>query len=268
MKTIALRSTAGLLDEGVKAFYEENDPVLAKEAMGSQLKLIDALLKNEPKNTTLLAMGCEGYAGYSFLFLEDAQPERAKNLYLRSRDYGLRLLSQKAKFAGLQDADPAKAEAILKAADKSDVRALFWAAYGWSSWVNLSRDNPAAVADLPKTVLMMNRVLELEPGFYFSGADLFLGAYYASRPKMLGGDPKKAKEHFDAADKRNEGKFLMGSVLEAKYYAVAAQDQELFKKLLQGVQTSQAGVLPEARLDDEVAKQKAAVLLEKINDYF
>ena len=60
----------------------------------------------------------------------------------------------------------------------------------------------------------------------------------------------------------------MTHVLNARWYAVAIQDRELFKQLLTKVLESPAGVLPEARLTDEAAKRKAAAYLEKIDDYF
>jgi hypothetical protein len=85
---------------------------------------------------------------------------------------------------------------------------------------------------------------------------------------MLGGDPAKAKVHFDWAHKITRGNYLMAHVLNARWYAVAVQDRELFKQLLTKVLVSPAGILPEARLTDEAAKKKAAALLEKIDDYF
>ena len=114
----------------------------------------------------------------------------------------------------------------------------------------------------------MKRVYELDPAFHFGGADLFFGVYYASRPPMLGGDAAKAKTHFEWAHKITRGNYLMTHVLNARWYAVATQDRELFKQLLTKVLESPAGTLPDARLTDEAAKKKAAQLLEKIDDFF
>lgn len=268
LQTMALRSTAGLLVDGAKTYYGEPDATLAREAMGPQLKLVEALLENEPGNLRLLALASQGFGGYAHLFLEDDQPERAKTFYLRGRDYGLRLLARQKAYARVLAQSPSELEDALRQAARADVPALFWTAYCWAGWVNLSRDSSAAVADLPKAALMMKRVNELWPEYYFAGSEIFFGVYYASRPKMLGGDPEKAKTHFERAHRVNGGKFLTAHLLEARYYAVAAQDQELFKSLLAKVKESEAGALPESRLADEVAKKKAAALLEKINDYF
>jgi hypothetical protein len=114
----------------------------------------------------------------------------------------------------------------------------------------------------------MSRVAELQPSFHFGGADLFFGVYYASRPRLLGGDPEKAKAAFDRARRAADGRYLMTDLLCARWYAVAVQDRELFKSLLAQVAQAPSGRLPEARLTDEAAKRKAAVLLEKIDDYF
>jgi hypothetical protein len=114
----------------------------------------------------------------------------------------------------------------------------------------------------------MKRSHELAPEYDFAGSDLFFGVYFASRPKLLGGDPEKAKEHFKWAERLTDGKYLMTYVLEARTLAVGLQDRALFESLLAKVQQSPAGRLPQARLADEVAKRKAAALMEKIDDLF
>ncbi len=60
----------------------------------------------------------------------------------------------------------------------------------------------------------------------------------------------------------------MADVLEARYYAVTVQDKNLFEALLKKVGKAKAGTLPNSRLMDEVAKEKAVRLLEKTNDLF
>jgi len=264
----AVRTTASMLERGRKAALEEPDYQLGRDAVASQLKLIEAMLVTDPGNIALRRLVAEGFGGYAFLFVEDAEPERAKGLYLRGRDHALAALGQKAVFRGLKDKSIDDLEKALKWAKKEDVPDLFWAGFGWGGFVNLSKDDSAALADLPKVVLLMKRVYELDPAFHFGGADLFFGVYYASRPPMLGGDAAKAKTHFEWAHKITRGQYLMTHVLNARWYAVATQDRELFKQLLTKALESPAGALPDARLTDEAAKKKAAQLMEKIDDFF
>lgn len=267
-RTIALRETAALVHEGAPALFEEPDPQFARETFGSQLKLLELLLRNEPDNKSLLELSAEGFNGYAFLFLEDGAPERAKSMYLRGRDYGLRLASRNSSLAKLESLDLDGARAALEKAKPEDAPGLFWAAFGWAGFINLSKDSPAALSELPKAVAIMERARQLAPDYHFAGADLFFGIYYASRPAILGGDVKKAQAAFQEARRRTGGKYLMTYVLEAKYFAVAAQDQEAFKSLLQKVKDSPSGQLANARLTDEVAKEKAEKLMEKQNDLF
>lgn len=264
----ALRTTASMLERGRKAALEEPDFQLGRDAVASQVKLIETLLVSEPENRSLRRLAAEGFGGYAFLFVEDSEPARAKGLYIRGRDHALTSLSLKSAFSGLKDKSIEDFERALKLAAKDDVPELFWAGFGWAGMINLSKDDAAALAELPKVSLLMKRVYELDPAYHYGGADLFFGVYYASRPAMFGGDPAKAKVHFDWAHKITRGHYLMSHVLNARWYAVAVQDRELFRQLMAKVIEAPAGILPEARLTDEAAKKKASMYLEKIDDYF
>ena len=264
-RVMALRAMTPIMDRASAAFRREPDPALAREAFPAQLKLLEGLLESDPGNPTLRRLLAEGFGGYAFLFLEDVDNDRARGAYLRGRDYAFGALG--AKLKGLAAMTLPEAQQALGSARPADAPSLFWAAYSWAGWINLSKDSPEAVADLPKVVVVMETVERLSPGFYFGGAELFLGAYEAMRPKMLGGDPAKSKAHFESALKAGGGRFLLAKVLYAATYAVAVQDQELFKRLLDEVLAS-SPELPEARLANAVAKVKAKRLLERINDLF
>jgi hypothetical protein len=84
---------------------------------------------------------------------------------------------------------------------------------------------------------------------------------------MLGGDPVKSKQYFEAAIRQGEGHFDIAKVLFAKYYAVAVQDPALFKQLNEQVLASQDKTA-DVRLANEVAKLKAKRLMEKMNELF
>ncbi|HXT01414.1 MAG TPA: TRAP transporter TatT component family protein [Elusimicrobiota bacterium] len=265
---VAVLSTADILTLGRGATLDEPDYQLARDAMPAQLKLIETLIVSEPEDRNLRRLAAEGFAGGAFLFIEESDPARAKGLYLRGRDHALAALALKPRFAGLAEMPLDQFLTTLKTATADDVPDLFWAATGWAGYINLSKDDAAALAELPKAVALMSRVIELDPTYHFDAADVFFGVYYASRPRLLGGDPEKAKAAFARAHKATKGRYLMTHVLNARWYAVAVQDRELFKQLLTKVLESPSGQLPEARLTDEAAKLRAARLLEKIDDYF
>lgn len=264
---VALRSTADLLVAGRSAVLDEPDWRQAREAMPAQLSLIESLLVSDPTNVGLRRLAAEGYGGGAFLLLEDDEPARAKGFYLRGRDHAL-LSLESSLGRPLSSLAPEEFEKALKKAHKSDVPDLFWAGFSWAGWINLSKDDAAALAELPKANALMTRSWELDPAFQNAGADLFFGVSYASRPPLLGGNPGKAKTHFEWAHRITKGQYLMAHYLNARWYAVSVQDPELCRQLLRKVLDEPAGRLPGTRLADAAAKRKAAAMMEKIDDYF
>ncbi|PCI36578.1 MAG: hypothetical protein COB53_09070 [Elusimicrobia bacterium] len=255
VRSIMVRTAAPLITHGIPAFYEEPDPVLGAQAMPSQLKLLEVLLRNDPKNRRLLAALAEGYTGYSFLFIEDEFPDRAAKLYQRAAGFGKRLLRPGDDFT-----------AWLAKTGKRDVAGLYWTASALAGWANLDLSNPEALAAIPRAEKMMLRVLELDPGFQYGGADVFFGVLNSARPVIAGGDPKKGQEHFKRALAYSDGKFLPAKLLYMQYYTVTVMDEDLFRKLHDEIVGADPDALVEMRLANEVAKLKAKRLMEQIDD--
>jgi len=268
IQTIAVSTVGGIVDEGFSAFTEEGDLDFAEKALPGNLKLLDVMLKNDPENKRLLRLASEGYASYALAFLEDSDPVRARAFYLRARDYGLRVLHQDDELGKAVDGTVDDLQAVLAKRGADDVPAVFWTAFGWGSYIYLSLTNPDALADLSKTEAMMSFVARTDSGFYFAGADMFLGTLDGSRPVMLGGSPERSQAHFERALRINGGKFLMTYVYYARSYGVQTQNQGLFEGLLQKVDSTSIDVLPEGRLANAVAKKKAKLLLARSSDLF
>jgi hypothetical protein len=268
IQTMAIRTMGGIMDYGLEAFNEEGDLKLAETALGSNLKLVEALIKGDPENTKLLLMASQGFNAYALAFAEDDSVERARTFYLRGREYGMRVLKQNATFRDAMDKDVASFQSALRTFSQSDVPALFWTAFGWGSFINITRTDVSALADLPKVLAMMEYVRRLDSSYYFGGPYLFLGSIEGSMPKVMGGKPERAKDYFDRATEMTNGKFLLTYVYYAKTYAVQIQDQELFETLLKKVDDASIDVLPEARLSNAVAKRKAKLLRDHVHELF
>lgn len=280
MKRMAIDTTAQMvIPDAVAAFYDEPDFDLAKDALPGNMKLIEALVKADPTNSQLKALAGQMFASYTLGFIEELpSPEdepdakkqlRAKNLYTRGMNYALDALPVNSTFREAISAhDFATFKDSLALFGKTEVPALFWAAFSWSLLINNSMDNPNRIAELPYVEAMMKRVIDLDESFYYGGCHFFYIAYYAGRPATLGGDPRKAKEHYERALALNGGKMLLGDVYYAYYYAVAVQDAKLFKKTLNKVLQAPEDILPGERLTTEIAKRKAKSLLQKASDFF
>ena len=268
LEKMAIRSTGSILNYGVDALYEEEDLIIAEQAIMSNLKLLEGLIKGDPKNENLLLLAAQGYTGYALGFVEDEDPERAKLFYNRAKNFGLEILKKKSSFKEALNGNLEDFSKALESFGKSDVPALFWAANPWGNWINLSRDSPLAIAQMGKVEAIMKRLVALDENYYYGGVHMFFASYYGGRSAMFGGSPEKSKKHFDKFVKISNGKFLIGHVLQAKYYAVQMQDSALFKELLEKVIDAPGDILKEQRLVNEIAKAKAERLLEDFDIFF
>ena len=268
IQTIAIRTVGGILNYGLEAFNEEEDFQLAHEALGSDLKLIEALIKGDPGNEQLLLMASQGFSAYALAFVEDDSAARARLLYRRGRDYGLQILDRNAAFRTGRAGTLQEFTEGLKALSEDDVPAVFWTSFGWAGYVNLSRTDLEAVADLPRINAMMEFVLQHEPSYYYAGAHLYMGTILGSTPAMIGGSPERSNDHFEQCLALTRGRFLLAYVYYAQTYAVQVQNRELFDSLLTKVEETSLDILPEARLPNAVAKRKAQLLLGQANDLF
>jgi len=264
----ALRLTPSLFPNFISTIFEECDPELAKEAIPSNLKLLEGLLKNDPHNKRILNALALGFTGYSMLFVEDDDPERASRLYNRARNYGIRALGQKGaplKKTGLK---PDQLASILKAMDKNDLETLLWTTVAWSAWINLNLDQPIALAQLGVSQACLERVIELNGNYFYGLPYILMGVSLSARPPMLGGDPNRSSFYFKKALDLNHRKFILNQYYFARFYAVRTQDKKLFFQLLDEVAQKNAQDLNDVCLINIMIQDKARKLRKMSDDLF
>lgn len=265
---LAMRFSPSLIPNLTQTFFEECDPDLAKQSLPADLKLMEGLLKNDPKNKQLLNALCMGFTGYAMLFVEEKDPQRASQIYLRARGYGLRALGGKAPLLKKSDL---KKEAILGRLMKikeGEIDALFWTTMSWNAWINLNLDKPAALAQLSITQACLERVLEIKPDYFYGATYALMGSLLAARPGFFGGDVTRAKACFEKAMRLSNRKFFLVHYYFARYYAVRVQNKKLFLKLIKEVDSSPPDELKEVCLINAVMKQKTKHLMEMSEDLF
>jgi hypothetical protein len=266
-KTMTVGATASLLEDVAKSAYRQSDLKLIREGMPAYLMLIDGMVEAVPDNERLLISAAQAYASFASAFVQEEDKEYARLLYAKAKNYALDALRQiglKNPVAGEFD----NFEKTLHTFDKKDVPYIFWAASCWGSWISLNQRSMEAMAELPRVELMIKRVLELEEGFYYGGAHIFMGILEASRPKIAGGDLKTAQSHFLKAIALGKGKFLMSRVYYADYYARKAFDRKLFIATLQEVLDTPVDIEPDLTLLNTVAHIRAQKMLNDVDEYF
>lgn len=265
---VALRASPSLFPNMAATIFEECDPELAKISIPPNLKLMEGLLRNDPENKRILTTLSMGFAGYSLLFVEPENPERASALYLRALEYGFRSLGSKGTPLREREGRLDILNEALHQMDQGDLEGLFWATLSWNAWIHLNLDKPSALAQLSASEACLKRVLELDDRFFHGAPHILMGASLAARPPLLGGSPEKAKAHFEQAMKATQGKFYLAQVYFAKYYAVRVQDKEVFARALAEVIHGNPGELKEVCLINQVMQVRAQELAKQAEDLF
>lgn len=258
----------GSLIEDVSAATARHDDLdLVASGVPTFLLLLEGLLEANPQDPQLLLTAAETYTSYATL-VEVADPQRAKHLYYRAKEYGLKALAQHLSQPSVLQAPYAEFIRVADDLAASDLPVVFWAASSWGAWISANIESMAALAELPKVIKLMQWIVAQDETFQYGSPHVFLGSYYAALPPMLGGDPEKAAKHFDRAVAISKGQVLMVYVAKAKFYARSTFDRGLYESLLNQVLTSPADAVPELTLQNIAAQRQAQILLDQADDFF
>jgi hypothetical protein len=268
IERLALRSTTGLIENSLEAIEEETDLILAEQSIASNLKLLEGMIKSDPGNRNLLLLAARGFTSYALGFVEQDDPVRAVMLYNRARDYGLRGLRRNREFDRAFDRPFEEFEASLRTIPDRDIPLLFWTANAWAGAIQQNIGDPRSLANLPRVEAMMQIVLERNETFYYAGPHLFFGLMFSIKPAMFGGNAERGREHFERALHLTQEKFLITKVFFAESYAVQTLNESLFDRLLNEVIEADLDTLPEQKLVNTIAQQRAEALLGKKDSLF
>lgn len=257
-----------LVEPMVNGLRYQDDLQLACEGAPAYLLMLDSLLVADPGNETLLLKAAQAYAAYADVSVECGDPGHSAVLSEKAKKYGVALLSLDRELAKALDGPLPGLVQALSRFRRDEVETLFWGGFAWAGWIRSQHGSPAALIDLAKVEKIMQRILELDEGYYDGGAHLFLGYYYGSRPPMYGGNPEASAFHFQKALAISRREFLAVQVGYAETYAQLAFNRELYEELLKEVLEFPLARAPEHTLSNQLAKLRAKRLLEEIDNRF
>jgi predicted anti-sigma-YlaC factor YlaD len=280
VKRIAANKVGDAVAGGGTTYAADDDPELVKAAAPFSLKLMESLLDQNPRHRALLLATTSSFTQYTFAFVQQEADEmedkdvtraaelraRARRLYLRARNYGLRGLE--VEHAGFQRAlgnDPKTAVSNTKT---KDVPLLYWTAVSWAAAISVSKDDPELIGDLPKVEALVDRALELDESFDHGAIHTFLISYEMSRRKGEGEPAARARKHFDRALELSGGQMAGPMVSLAESVSVQSQNQQEFKSLLERALAINPDTKPEWRLANLVMQRRARWLLARSDELF
>jgi hypothetical protein len=265
-----------LTDGGGTVYNSDSDPELIEEALPFGLKTFESLLAASPRHQGLLLASANGFAAYAYLLQQRADRldsndldgarhlrERASAMFLRGRDYALRGLEvSHANFGADVRRDSAMA---LAATTKADIDFLYWAGAAWAGALSADKDNADLIADLPIPGAIMSRVLALDETYDHGSAHEFFIAYEGGRP---GGDVAQAREHYRRALELSGGERASVYLALAENVDVRMQNLMEFRSMIEAALAVDPDRVPESRLVNTIARQRAEWLKGRIADLF
>jgi predicted anti-sigma-YlaC factor YlaD len=280
VRKFAIKKLGDALAESGTTFASDGDPELVKEALPFSLKLIESLLAESPRHRGLLLAASSGFTQYAYAFIkqeaDEMEPQnlerslemraRARGLFLRARDYGLRGLETTHQgFTASLNKDPLVA---VKTTTLKDVPLVYWTAASWGLAITLSKNEPALIADQPVVEALIDRALELNEAFDAGAIHSFLISYEPARQGAEGDPLERARKHFDRAMALSGG-FQAGPIVSmAESVAIPQKDRRGFQTLLERALAVDVNAKPEYRLTNLVMQRRARWLLSRIDDLF
>jgi len=281
LRSIAVGSLADAMSGSGDGYATDDDPELVRAAAPFGLKTMEQLAVEKPEHRGLQLALARGFTEYAYAFVQqdaDMLEEtdvararevrlRAKKLFLRGRDHGLRAL----RLAGvaLPDGTDGKTwQAALAGCTRDDVAILYWTAAAWTLAIADGKDDMKLVGALPAVEAMMARALALDETWNEGAIHEFYVAYDGARSAQEGGGPDAARKHLDRARSLDGGKRLGPLVSFAESVLVASQDKAAFTKMLDEVVAFDVDRFPSERLANVIAQRRARWLLARTNDLF
>ena len=269
-----------LASQSTSSFATDEDPELVGDALPFALKLMEGLLDQVPQHRGLLFATASGFTQYSYVWVQQPADEmeqqdvaraklmrlRARKLYLRARDYGIRGLEVRHPNFGASLRGDAKSAVLV--ARKKDVPLLYWTAASWGAAISVSKDDPDLVADQPVVEALMDRSLQLDPDFDDGAIHGFLIAYESARQGAKGDFAPRSREHFDRQVELTGGLLASPYISLAETVSVSKQDRSEFESLLKRALTIDPDARPQWRLTNVVMQRRARWLLSREDDLF
>src|SRR5262245_20843410 len=280
VKRMAINRVGDSVAESSTTYAADNDPDLVGAALPSSLKQVEGLLAQSPKHRGLLFTAASGFTQYTYAYVQqDADVletkdleraaqlrDRARRLYLRARDYGLRGLDvQHRGFSQKLTEDP---KAAVRIATRHDVPMLYWTAASWGAAIAVSQDHPDLVPDLPIVETMIDRAFVLNPDYDFGAIDGFLITYEMVRQGAAGDPAARARQHFDREVALTNGQLASPYVSFAESVCAANDNRQEFEKLLGQALAIDPDARPEWRLQNLVTQKRARWLLTQTDELF
>jgi len=280
VRSMAVNKIGDALAETGSNFAADDDPELVGDAIPFGLKTMEGLLESAPKHKGLLLASASGFVQYAYGWVQmqgdmteekdlaraTELRERARKLYLRARDYGLRGLE--VDFPGLRQALARDPKAALAKTKKEHVPLLYWTAMGWGGAMSLKVNDSEVSVDQPTVEALARRALELDEGWGLGSIHEFFISWESAHASVGSGSMEKAREHYDKAIQFSKGRRAFPYLTYAEGVSVAKQDKAQFREMLEKALAIDVSRPDDQRLANLLAQKRARWQLGRVDELF
>ena len=281
LSEIIMGNILGSASDGISTIYlSENDPELVRESLPTNMKLIELLIHQSPNNPELLTAACQAFTVYAYSFvLRDAEIamdedfssarklySRSGNLLKRAKDYGMKALE--ASYPGFIKSYNSEPKIALSKTNEKNISTLYWTAAAWGLFISVSKDNPAAIIELPNIGYLLEKALELDEDYDNGSIHDLMFTYTLNRPDGGSSSLEVAKEHFDRAMDLSGGSRASLYVSYAESISIPNQNKEEFFNLLDQALAVDVNEIPNQRLANILAQERANWLKSRVDELF
>jgi predicted anti-sigma-YlaC factor YlaD len=280
IKRMAINSLGDALSSGSSSsFARDDDPELVRDASPFALKTIESLIDASPRHQGLLTAAVSGFTQYGYAFVQQEADfteatdleratqmrQRAKGLYLRAAEYGLRGIE--VDVPDFRNKIVTDADATLAKLSTKHVPLLYWTAAAWAAALAIDVNDPELSVKQTPIEKMMRRVLALDETFEEGAVHDFFIAWEAAHASA-GGSMAEARKHFARAVEIADGRRVAPYLSMAEFVAINENNRKEFDSLIKAALAVDLQKDPNQRLANVVNQRRAKWLLGRINDLF
>ncbi len=140
--------------------------------------------------------------------------------------------------------------------------ARYWASANLAGWAFDQKSETKALWSLWEVRILQERILLLDPDYFFGAPHLFWGFYFTNVSRALGQDLDQAKKHFEKALKV-ESRFVLSYPLYVENYLLLVGERDKARDLLAKALTIPTDALQDAAPENRVAREYCLKLWRK-----
>ena len=258
--------TTKLGEDLATTILQSEDFQVVATGLPSYLLFVDAMVESNPDDPGLLRTAALLNGAYATAFIQEE--DRQRLFTLKGKQLALRAIClHRSYYCELKTSDYDEFVKIVAMSAKEDIDYLYVLATNWAGWIQANADDFAAVAELSRAKLLVEKVIELDPNHAEGSPYIYMGVFALLLPAELGGEPEVGRAHLENAYEISDGRNLYAKVLLASMYARGIFNRALHDQLVDEVLAADP-VAGDLTMQNILAQQLARELRDTAYDFF